>query len=101
MKYGEMFSSDDIIRLGKLLQDITTDLRNFESKFSTKIELIYNFYTNHWVIEHNLNTTRYMLDLFDTNDKKFFANVQATSESEIVINLTEAMTGRANVIFIV
>jgi lipopolysaccharide assembly outer membrane protein LptD (OstA) len=54
-----------------------------------------------WVIEHNLNTTRYMLDLFDTNDKKFFANVQATSESEIVINLTEAMTGRANVIFIV
>lgn len=56
---------------------------------------------NTWVIEHNLNTTRYMLDLFDTNDKKFFANVQATSESEIVINLTEAMTGRANVIFIV
>jgi hypothetical protein len=55
MKYGEMFSSDEIIRLGKLLQDITTDLRNFESKFSTKIELIYNFYTNHWVIEQNLS----------------------------------------------
>jgi lipopolysaccharide assembly outer membrane protein LptD (OstA) len=54
-----------------------------------------------WVIEHNLNTTRYMLDLFDTNNKRFFANAQATSEKEIVINLTEATTGRVNVIFIV
>ena len=56
---------------------------------------------NTWVIEHNLNTTRYMLDLFDTNNKRFFANAQATSGSEIVIRLTEAMTGHANVIFIV
>jgi hypothetical protein len=54
-----------------------------------------------WVIEHNLNTTRYMLDLFDNNNKRFFANTQATSEKEIVINLTEATTGRVNVIFIV
>ena len=56
---------------------------------------------NIWVIEHNLNTTRYMLDLFDTDNNKFFANAQATSGSEIVIRLTEAMTGHANVIFIV
>jgi len=54
INYSEMFGRDEIIRLGRLLQDITTDLRNFESKFSTKIELIYNFYTNHWVIEENL-----------------------------------------------
>lgn len=56
-----------ILKYGKLLQDITTELRNFESKFSTKIELIYNFYTNHFIIEHNLHlATRYLkVDIAD------------------------------------
>jgi len=54
-----------------------------------------------WVITHNLNTTRYMLDLFNIDNKKFFASTQATSEREITISLTEAMSGRAQVIFIV
>ena len=50
-----LFSDDIILKYGKLLQEITTELRNFESKFSTKIELIYNFDSNHLIIENNLH----------------------------------------------
>jgi Valyl tRNA synthetase tRNA binding arm len=52
--YKELLTGREICDLGNLLRIITTELRNFESKFSTKIECIHNFYTNHWVIETNL-----------------------------------------------
>lgn len=54
-----------------------------------------------WSITHNLNTKRFILDLYDSNDRKFFADAQATSDTEITISLTEAMSGHAQVIFIV
>ena len=49
-----ILNNKEIIDLGNLLKIIITDLRNFESKFSTKIECIHNFYTNHYIIEQNL-----------------------------------------------
>ena len=44
----------NIIELGFLIQEIITELRNFESKFSTKILTIHNYWTNNSLIEREL-----------------------------------------------
>ena len=53
-----------------------------------------------WVIQHNFNTVNFLVTLFDSSNKQFFANAQAISNSEIQINLTKEEAGYVNAVFI-
>lgn len=53
-----------------------------------------------WVIQHSFNTVNFLVTLFDSSNKQFFANAQATSNSEIEINLTKEEAGYVNAVFI-
>lgn len=54
-----------------------------------------------WVITHNFSTNKFIIEMIDDNDQIFYARAVATSVNEITIYLTQAMTGHANVIFII
>ena len=68
----------------------------------TLVTNIFNFPNpdTKWVIQHPFNTVNFLVTLFDSNNKQFFANATATSNSEIEINLTKEETGYVNAVFI-
>jgi hypothetical protein len=55
MNTENLFSEKEIIDVGDIFCSIITELRGFESRFSTKIESIHNYWRNHFMIEKLLD----------------------------------------------
>lgn len=52
-----------------------------------------------WVIQHNLNTTKFMVTCRDENQNIFQAAITTVDSNAFTINLTEAISGTADVVF--
>jgi hypothetical protein len=54
-----------------------------------------------WVIEHNMNTVKFMERLYNGEGKSMFANIDVINETSFVVRLTQAMVGWVDVEFFV